>query len=58
MIVLYWAEKLKKNEIEAYQASERTGTLYCKLCGNRVNIAGKVALYSVADILVDAFHNI
>lgn len=53
MIVPYWADKLKKNEIEAYQASERTGTLYCKLCGSRVKLAGKIALYAVGEILVD-----
>lgn len=49
-IVPYWANKLKKNDIVAYQASKRGGTLYCKVDGNRVKMSGKAALYSTADI--------
>ena len=44
MIVPLWAEKLGKDEIVAFQASERTGVLYAKLCGNRVKISGKAAI--------------
>lgn len=51
MIVPLWAGKLGKDEIVAYQASARTGTLYAKMEGERVRIAGKAVLYSVADIL-------
>ena len=50
MIVPYWAEKLGKAEITAYQASERGGTLYAKLDGDRVKIAGKAVLFSVAEL--------
>ena len=50
MIVPYWAEKLGKNEIIAYQASERSGVLYSKLEGDRVKIAGKAVLFSVAEL--------
>ncbi|MDO4522488.1 MAG: PhzF family phenazine biosynthesis protein [Eubacteriales bacterium] len=53
-IVPYWAQQLKKNEIIAYQASRRGGTLYCKLEGERVKLAGKAALYSVGELAVDA----
>lgn len=49
-IVPYWAEKLHKNDILAYQASARGGTLYCRMKGNRVKLAGKAALYSIAVI--------
>ncbi len=49
-IVPYWADKLKKSDITAYQASKRGGTLYCRVDGNRIKISGKAALYSVADI--------
>ena len=52
LIIPYWAEKLGKNKLIAYQASERTGILYAEQMGNRVKLAGKVALYSVSDILV------
>ena len=47
MITPYWAERLGKNAIRAYQASERGGELFCELCGDRVKVAGKAALYSI-----------
>ena len=49
-IVPYWAEKLGKNEITAYQASPRGGTLYCRMDGERVKLAGKAALYAESAI--------
>lgn len=49
-IVPYWAERLQKGEIVAYQASRRGGTLYCRMNGDRVTLAGKAAVYSEAEI--------
>ncbi|WP_411681801.1 PhzF family phenazine biosynthesis protein [Clostridium thailandense] len=49
-IVPFWANKIGKNDIIAYQASRRGGTLYCKVEGNRIKMSGKAALYSIADI--------
>lgn len=37
----YWAAKLGKNELSAYQVSARGGSLTCTLVGNRVKLAGK-----------------
>lgn len=51
-IVPYWADKLGKNEIVAYQASERGGTLYCRMCGSKVFMAGKAVLFSVCDLKI------
>ena len=51
LIVPYWAEKLGKNELRAFQASKRTGVLYCELIGDRIKISGKAALYSISVIL-------
>ncbi len=51
-IVPYWAKKLGKQEILAYQASPRGGTLYCRMEGDRVKLAGRAALYSVAELYV------
>lgn len=51
-IVPYWAEKLGKDEILAYQASKRGGTLYCRREGSRISLAGHAALYSAAEIHV------
>jgi PhzF family phenazine biosynthesis protein len=39
-LVPYWAEKLGRDEIVAYQASARGGTLHCRLDANRVFLAG------------------
>lgn len=45
-IVPYWSRVLNKDHIVAYQASKRGGTLYCKIDGDRVILAGKAALFS------------
>lgn len=49
-IIPYWANRLGKNDLVAYQASPRGGTLYCKYQGERVKLSGKAVLYSIADI--------
>lgn len=51
-IAPYWANKLGKNEIVAYQASKRGGTLYCRVDGNKVFLAGKAVLFSVCDLKI------
>lgn len=45
-IAPYWADKLGKTTIVAYQASKRGGTLYCRIEGGKVFLAGKAALFS------------
>lgn len=47
-----WAEKLDKKELIAYQASKRGGTLYCKMNGNRVTLAGKAVLFAEAKVFL------
>lgn len=51
-LIPYWAGRLGKEEMTAYQASPRGGVLYCQNRGERVRIAGKAALYSMAEIFV------
>ena len=51
-VIPLWAEKLKKHDFRALQASERSGILYCRFSGDRVLIAGEAALYSIADLYV------
>ncbi|MDR3422752.1 MAG: PhzF family phenazine biosynthesis protein [Xanthobacteraceae bacterium] len=48
----YWAERLGKTELEARQLSRRGGALGCTLHGDRVSIAGRVALYLEGQIEV------
>lgn len=51
-IIPYWAKKLNKNEIIAFQASKRTGVLHCKLLDNRVLIGGHAVIYSISDLKI------
>ncbi len=44
-LIPYWAKRLGKSELHAYQASRRGGELFCSLQGDRVTIAGKAAFY-------------
>jgi PhzF family phenazine biosynthesis protein len=48
----YWASVLGKNELTARQLSLRTGSLLCKLLGDRVEIAGEAVLYLRGEINV------
>lgn len=43
-LVPYWAKRLGKTELTAFQASQRGGTLYCRLDGDRVAIGGQAVL--------------
>jgi PhzF family phenazine biosynthesis protein len=49
----FWAEKLKKNELTAFQLSERKGKLRCKYLHNRVEIIGKAITYMSGTIYLD-----
>nr|AIF26652.1 putative isomerase [uncultured bacterium fosmid pJB77G10] len=51
-IVPYWANMLGKDKIIAYQASYRSGVLYCRMSGDRVFLAGKAALFSECELHV------
>ena len=52
-IIPYWAEKLGKKELRAYQASARGGTLTCREEGEKIFLAGEAALFSAAELFVD-----
>lgn len=51
-IIPYWAKKLEKSSLVAYQASARGGTLYCRMDGDKIYMAGHAVLFSVADLYV------
>ena len=51
-IIPYWKDVLGKNELVAYQASKRGGTLYCRQEGEKIFMAGKAALYSIDELFV------
>lgn len=52
-IAPYWMDRLGVEEVRAYQASRRGGTLYCRREGGRIVLAGKAALFSQAEIYID-----
>lgn len=49
-IVPYWAARLGRADIMAYQASRRGGTLYCRDCGGRISIAGEAVLFAESEL--------
>lgn len=49
-LIPFWAGRLGKEKMVAQQISKRGGTLHCQLCGDRVKIAGKAALYLSGEI--------
>ena len=51
-VIPLWANKIKKRELIAFQASKRSGVLYCRIENDRVILAGKAILYSKAEIYV------
>lgn len=46
----YWAERLQKNSLIAYQASVRGGVLHCNVSDERVAISGQAVRYMAGQI--------
>lgn len=51
-VVPLWADKLNKTNLTAFQASRRSGILYCRYENNRVYLAGKAVLYSINQLFI------
>lgn len=49
-LIPFWAQRLGKTRMTAAQLSERGGLLSCELCGDRVKIGGRAALYLTGEI--------
>ncbi|MBC7743946.1 MAG: PhzF family phenazine biosynthesis protein [Flavobacterium sp.] len=52
-LIPYWADKLNKNKLHAYQVSARLGELWCELKGDRVLMSGKAVTYLKGEIYLD-----
>ena len=52
-IIPYWANQLGKTDFVARQASPRGGTLYCRLEGDRVILAGRAVLYARTELMLE-----
>jgi PhzF family phenazine biosynthesis protein len=51
-LIPFWAERLNKNTLHAYQLSERKGELFCELSGERVKISGYAVTFFRGDIIL------
>ena len=51
-LIPYWANRLGKNDMHAYQVSSRLGELWCQLKGDRVLMSGKAVTYLKGEIFV------
>ena len=52
-LIPYWANKLNKKNLHAYQVSQRGGELFCKDCGNRVIISGRAVQFMEGSITIN-----
>ena len=53
-LVPYWAERLGKRELHAFQLSARGGELFCTDRGERVTIGGRAVEYLSGELTVPA----
>jgi PhzF family phenazine biosynthesis protein len=51
-LIPYWAKKLGKNKLHAYQISARKGELWCELKGDRVLMSGNAVTYLKGEIFI------
>lgn len=51
-VVPLWADKLNKTNLTAFQASRRSGILYCRYENDRVYLAGKAVSYSINQLFI------
>ncbi len=49
-LIPYWAHRLNKEKLHAFQISERKGELYCEYHTDKVYISGKALTYLVGEI--------
>lgn len=52
-LIPFWAKRLNKNELNAMQISERTGTLKCTNKESRVIISGQAKTYSIGNLWLE-----
>jgi len=51
-LIPYWANRLKKNKLHAYQLSSRKGELFCEYSGDHVRISGHSTLFAKGEIYI------
>jgi len=51
-LIPFWAERLNKNVLHAFQLSERKGELFCELSDDRVKIGGYAVTFFKGEIVI------
>jgi PhzF family phenazine biosynthesis protein len=51
-LIPYWAERLSKSSLTAYQCSARGGELFCQMEGERVSIGGNATLVASGKLML------
>lgn len=52
LLIPYWAKRLNKNKLHAYQVSERRGELFCEYHGERVIMGGRAVTFMQGEISI------
>jgi predicted PhzF superfamily epimerase YddE/YHI9 len=50
MLAPYWAKRLRKSVLRAYQASPRGGEMICRVKGDRVELEGRCVFYLEGEV--------
>jgi hypothetical protein len=50
MLTPYWAKRLGKFELRAFQASSRGGEMVCRLVGDRIELEGACVFYLEGEV--------
>jgi len=51
-LIPYWAKRLNKNNLHAFQLSNRKGEIFCEYSGERVSISGHSTLFAKGEIYI------
>jgi len=51
-LIPYWAKRLNKNKLHAFQLSGRKGEIFCEYLGDRVRISGHSTLFAKGEIYI------
>jgi len=51
-LIPYWAKRLDRNKLHAFQLSGRKGEIFCENLGDRVAISGNCALFARGEIYI------
>ena len=51
-LIPYWAKRLNKNKLHAFQLSPRKGEVFCEYSGDRVSISGHATLFAGGEVYI------